>query len=115
MLGNFKATISANNKTFQAKFLVTPGSVITLLSKETAEQLDLLYVGPPKINAVSTISFHQSNIPPSTQTIVNSHKNTFKGTGLLKNFKLQLHIDTTKTPVQQPIRSDVFHITPEKK
>lgn len=40
----------------------------------------------------------------STKQILHRYKSVFEGTGLLKDFKLKLHIDLTVTPVKQPIR-----------
>ena len=40
---------------------------------------------------------------------IDQHHETFKGTGLLKNFQLQLHIDPSVTQIQQPIRRVPYH------
>ena len=59
-------------------------------------------MGPPKVTAV--INVPSDNITPSTQEIIDQFDTVFQGTRLLKNFELQLHIDPTIVPVQQPVR-----------
>ena len=58
-------------------------------------------MGLPKFTAA--INVQSDNTPPSTQKIIDKFDTVFHGTGLLKNFQLQLHIDPTVVPVQQPI------------
>ena len=83
----------------------------SLLGKSTAEALDILRIGPPlQVRAIGT---NQNNYPESTQKIIQEYSDIFHGIGLLKNFKLTLHIDPTVAPVQQPIRRIPFH-TKEK-
>ena len=106
--GFFHANVSSDKKSTTGKFYVTTGNAGTLLSKETAESVDLLRVGPPPIMTTANIH-HQNGVPRSTQNVINKHKSLFEGTGLLKDFKLQLHIDPEITPVQQPIRRVPFH------
>jgi len=108
VLGTFQAEITTLwNKHQSSIFHVIKGSSGSLLGKETAEQLDLLRVGPPHdtTNTVTT----NTKTPVSTQQIIDQHHETFKGTGLLKNFQLQLHIDPSVTPIQQPIRRVPYH------
>ena len=45
----------------------------------------------------------------STQRILQHHKSVFEGSGLLKDFKLRLHVDKSVTLVQQPIRRVPYH------
>ena len=68
-------------------------------------------MGPPKVTAV--INVPSDNIPPSTQEIIDQFDTVFQGTRLLKNFELQLRIDPTIVPVQQPVRRVPYH-TKEK-
>ena len=68
-------------------------------------------MGPPKVTAAMNVP--SDNIQPSTQEIINKFQTVFQGKGLLKNFQLQLHIESTIVPVQQPIRR-VQYYTREK-
>ena len=106
--GSFQSMISSNKQTTTAKFYITSGTAGTLLSKETAESLNLLRVGPP-MTIISNVQHQSPSIPNSTQKIIDSHKSVFEGTGLLKDYELQLHIDPSVTPIQQPIRRVPFH------
>ena len=74
-----------------------------MLSKQTAEKLDLLRVGPNII--ISSIQIQEQL---SIDAIIQQHTELFKGTGKLK-VKLQLHINSNIQPVQQPIRRIPFH------
>ena len=104
-------TIKANQTSLSTKFYIVKGNYGSLLGKETAEALDLLRVGPPKFTAA--INVPSDNTPPSTQNIIDKYDTVFHGTGTLKNFELQLHIDPTVVPVQQPIQRVPYH-TKEK-
>ena len=104
-------TIKTNQTSLLTKFYIVKGNYGSLLRKESAEALDLLCVGPPKFTAA--INVQSDNTPPSTQKIINKYDTVFHGTGLLKNFELQLHIDPTVVPVQQTIRCVPYH-TKEK-
>ena len=79
-----------------------------MLGKATAEALNLLSVGPPQQTTVA-LNVQSDNIPLSTQKIIDKYETVFHGTGLLKKFEQQLHIDPTFVPVQQPIRRVPYH------
>ena len=109
--GLFKANVAANQNTVNAKHYVVQGSSGSILSKITAEQLNLLdppVANPPDATVVA-INKTLKALHPSTQQIVGKHHNIFCGCGLLKDFELQLHIDPKLTPVQQPIRRVPYH------
>ena len=82
--GKFYANISLPNSqvTTKALFVVVEGEGGSLLSRHTAEQLDILRVGPPhsppEINCV--------NFNTSTSQILNKHANIFKGHGCMDPF-----------------------------
>ena len=105
------ATITANQTSLSTKFCIVKGNYRSLLGRQTAIALDLLRVGPPKVTAAMNVP--SDNIQPSTQEIINKFQTVFQGKGLLKNFQLQLHIESTIVPVQQPIRR-VPYYTREK-
>lgn len=78
------------------------GQVRPILSKDTAEKLNLLRVGPPTASI--------NNIEPNTvKNIIDQNAEIFEGHGLLKNTQIRLHIDENVTPVQQPIRRIPWH------
>ena len=86
------ATITGNQISLSTKFYIVKSNFGSLLGKQTTIAPDLLCVGPPKVTATSSVP--SDNIPPSTQEIINKCNTVFQGTGLLKNFELQLHIVT---------------------
>ena len=104
--GTFRAIIKNEQNQTTATFYVTTSKSGNLLPKTTAELLNLLRVGPPAAD-LSTINYE--TIPVSTKRILRHHKSVFEGSGLLKDFRLQLHIDKSVTPVQQPIRRVPYH------
>ncbi|XP_057293836.1 uncharacterized protein LOC130622367 [Hydractinia symbiolongicarpus] len=109
--GVITASIGSNNQTNIAKFYIVPGNKGSLLGKDTAEALDILRVGPPQ--QVAAMEINPDTTPLSTKQIRHRHQSVFEGTGLLKDFKLKLHINPDVIPVQQLIRRVPFH-TKEK-
>ena len=105
--GVASATITSNQTSQSTKFYIVKGNYRSLLGKQTAVAVDLLRVGPPKVTAF--INVPSDNITPSTQEIIDQFDTVFQGTRLLKNFELQLHIDPTIVPVQQPVRCVQYH------
>lgn len=58
---------------------------------------------------INTLSLDQTNISQeNTNTIIRSFEDRFKGTGRLKHFQLDLHVDKSVTPVAQPLRQIPF-------
>lgn len=100
MLGTFEANVHADNQIAKAQFYVIKGS---------SGKLKILRVGPQSPTVNNALAIKDILIPTSTTEIINRHANTFKGTGLLKDFQLQLHIDDNVKPIQQPIRRVPFH------
>ena len=109
LLGRFETIIECNNNKANASFFVLQGKAGSILGKDSAIKLDLLRVGPPP-QVTPNININQvTAIPSSTQNVINKHKEIFKGVGKLKDYQLQLHIDRSKPPVQQPIRRLPYH------
>jgi len=74
--GEFITTITAGDNKTTGKFIVIDGNGGTLLSRKTAEQLNILRIGPPQtINSISNspqpqIKLHiDSKIPPIQQLV----------------------------------------------
>ena len=114
VLGSFNTNVTVHDKSTGTTFYVIKGQGENLLGKSTAENLDILRVGPPKIthqtaNIQAKPVISSKNVPESTKEIIQNHADTFQGTGLLKDFQLKLHIDPSVTPVQQPIRRIPYH------
>ena len=58
------------------------------------------------INSLSTDQTNNSQ--ENTESIVKSFEDVFKGTGRLKDFQLDLHVDKSVTPIAQPLRQTPF-------
>lgn len=104
LLGKFNSVIQANDKFSNTSIIVVEGTGKSILSKDTAEQLDLLRVGPQ----ITKPMYH---IQPSTiiNLILEKYKEVFEGHGMLKDTEIKLHINKDVTPVQQPIRRIPWH------
>ena len=93
VLDTFKAYTTAFDKALIYKFYVVKGHGGDLLGKESAEQFNLLRVGPPeKVN--NTLSYSKQSKEDikehinhsALQTVLDKHKDVFQGMGKLKNF-----------------------------
>jgi len=80
-----------------ADFVVVNGTGTNLLGKRTAEKLAVLQVGPGVVNLVEN-------------DLVARYKPLFTGVGVLKDFKLKLHIDDSVKPVAQSPRRIPFQL-----
>ena len=111
--GFSKVNVAANQNSVNAKLYIVQGLSGSILSKITAEQLNLLRDGPPVAKppdgTVAAINETLKVLHPSTQQIIDKYHNVFHGSGLRKDFELQLHIDPQVTPVQQPIQRVPYH------
>ena len=115
VLGTFKAYATAFDKALICKFYVVKGHGGDLLGKESAEQFNLLPVGPPEkvINTLSYSNLSKEDVKenvnhPSLQAVLDKHKDVFQGMLKLK-YQLKLHIDESVTPVQQSVRHLPYH------
>ena len=84
----------------QAVKLVIKGAGRTLLGRETADTLGLLYVGPLQVNRVGC--------EHSEDDIRRRYQDLFTGIGLLKDYELILHVDKSVRSVAQPVRRIPF-------
>ncbi len=89
----------------EGEFTVIKGKGKPLLGKETAEQLKVLRVGPEETmkGTVYTVTREGSD-----SDIRKEFADIFTGVGLLKDYKLKLHIDENVTPVALPVRKLPF-------
>ena len=70
----------------------------------TKPSLVKMHIG--MINSLSTDQTNNSQ--ENTESIVKSFEDVFKGTGRLKDFQLDLHVDKSVTPIAQPLRQTPF-------
>ena len=105
-IGKFIAQVSVPSHTsiVEATFLVVKGHGGSLLSRQTAEALDILRVGPPPSPQIET-----ANQVTSTDSILDKHSDIFKGLGRMTNVEVKLHMNEDIHPVQQPIRRVPWH------
>ena len=99
--GTFTTEIvcEANGETCVDEFTVIKGDGRPLLGKRTAEQLDVLRVGPEKEEEVYTVTEQGNDVD-----IREKYPALFTGVGKLKGYKLKLHINEDVTPVAQPVQ-----------
>ena len=84
----------------KAEFIVIKGEHVPLLGKTTATKLGLLRLGPSTINAV------QENM----ETIIDKHRECFKGVGKLKDFQFDIKINSQVRPIVQSVRRLPFTV-----
>uniref|UniRef100_A0A7M5UIV2 CCHC-type domain-containing protein n=1 Tax=Clytia hemisphaerica TaxID=252671 RepID=A0A7M5UIV2_9CNID len=111
-VGKFTANVStpSQNSSVKAMFVVVKGRGGSLLSRQTAEQLDLLRVGPPPNMQPPSEEVNKVDKPVTpTTNILDKHSNIFKGLGCMTNVQVKLHMNQDMTPVQQPIRRVPWH------
>ena len=91
VIGSFEATIRTLH--------VLEGSHGSLLSYSTAVDLGIL-----------DIQLHHISNTPMCEQLCRQYPSVFEGIGKLKGTKVQLHIDTKVTPVEQKARRIPFHL-----
>ncbi len=92
--------VPANQCAGQCEFIVVKGRGKTLMGKQTAEELNLLRVGPQVVNSIVS--------ERCVDDLKNQFKPLFNGVGLLKGYKMKLHIDDNINPIAQPVRRIPF-------
>lgn len=99
--GTFTTEIvcEANGETCVDEFIVIKGDGRPLLGKRTAEQLDVLRVGPEKEEEVYAVTEQRNDVD-----IREKYPALFTGVEKLKGYKLKLHINADVTPVAQSVR-----------
>ena len=104
-LGTFTAHVMCTdtNTTVEADFVVIDGDGRTLLCRDTAENLNLLRIGP--IHSVNSVE-----VETTDHNIRDKYKELFTGVGLLKGYELKLNVDSSVKPVAQPVRRIPFGV-----
>ena len=103
VVGTFTAEIvcEVNGAKCMDEFTVIKENGKSILGKKTAEQLRVLRVGPEETakGTVNTVTEEGSE-----SDIREEFADIFTRVGLLKDYKLKLHIDEDVIPVAQPVR-----------
>ena len=99
--GTFRTEIvcEANRETCIDEFTVIKVDSRPSLGRKTAEQLDVLRVGPEKEEEVYTVTEQENDVD-----IREKYPALFPGVGKFKGYKLKLHINEDVTPVAQSAR-----------
>ena len=98
VIGKFTAKVIFKTQHANAEFLVVTGNTGSLLGFSTASQLGI-------INIVNNIN--QNKAKPA---ILEEFKDITQGLGMMKGYKVKLHIDENVRPVMQPHRRIPFHL-----
>ena len=78
-----------------------------MLSKEAALKLDVVQLNIPVNEHTGQTVNH---VYKEISDIITEYEEVFQGTGKLKDFQLQLHIDNTVKPVAQTTRKVPYHL-----
>ena len=100
VLGTFDANITCDvtGVSCEDQFTVIKGKGTTLLSKGTAEKLNVLRVGPVRPGVYSITS------EGTDADVREQFPEVFSGIGKLADFQLKLHVNRDVKPVAQPVR-----------
>ena len=90
-MGTFTTEIESSDSNVResAEFVVIKGEGRTLISRETAEKLNLLHIGP----------IHVQSVKDTASDIRAKYPELFEGVEVLKDYELNLHIDESVKPV----------------
>jgi len=101
-LGAFRAEIESKNKLSEALIYVVQGKHGSLLSYDTALQLDLIRLNVNALQPTSPLT--------TVEGLAATYPQLFSGIGKLKSHQVQLHIDQSVKPCIQPHRRVPFHL-----
>ena len=99
MIGKFTAITEVGKQQIEAEFLIIEGQGHTIVSKETAEKLGVLRIGPKVYTMAEKLT---------AEDIQKQYPNVCNGIGKLKNYQAKIHIDPNVTPVAQHTRRIPF-------
>ena len=103
--GKFETEIESSARIIPTTVYVMKGTFDSLLSYETAVELELV-----KLNINATNDKPQAETETKLQQLLKQHDDRFHGIGKLKESQVHLHIDESVTPVAQPHRRIPFHM-----
>ena len=99
LLGKFIGTLETRHKFTTATIYVTKGASGCLLCYDSAVELQVI----PEISVFTSDS-------SKTEQLCQKYSSIFEGIGKLKDVEIDLHIDPSVQPVQQPHRRIPFHV-----
>ena len=105
MLRSFTETVSANNHTDTADFLVTKGSAPTILNCHTSTNLDMLWIGPSHNDSINNIhSIVPTSIQQKVAALLVNYRDCSEGLGSLKDVNVKILVDPSINPTIQKSR-----------
>ena len=110
VIGQFEAILETKKCIAVSTLHVIKGNCGSLLSYETAAELNLIQVNINNVKVESTDKCKHESSKISKTKIENQFPKLFQGIRQLKNFEVKLHIDPTVSPVAQPARTIPFHM-----
>ena len=99
-MGKFTATAEIGDRKTEAEFLVIEGRGHSILSRETAETLGILKIGP----GVCALMSEKLTV----EDIQKEYPSVCNGIGKLKNYQARIHVDPNVSPVAQHARRIPF-------
>ena len=97
--GTFECEVRAGKGREKAEFVVVRGRGVPLLGKQTATKLGMIKVGID----VGAVTSH-------AEQFRHEFPEVFTGLGKMKDTQITLHIDSSVTPVAQPLRRTPFQL-----
>ena len=99
--GSFQTTVSFQDRSVEERFHVMPGNNGCLLSLKASQALQLVQLSDHVVNKIENQYLSQ---------IRNKFPSVLSGVGLMKDYKVKLHVDSSVKPVAQPHRRIPFHL-----
>ncbi|MCG8032586.1 MAG: aspartyl protease family protein, partial [Candidatus Thiodiazotropha taylori] len=102
--GTFWTNVTLGDKMLEnVEFIVLEGQGKPLLGRDTSLKLDVLKLGPFDLNSISSS-------PMTKEQIIHKYSKCFEGFGKLKDFQLEIPIDSNIDPVIQNVRRVPFNL-----
>ena len=104
MLESFTETVSANNHTDTADFLVTKWSAHTILNCRASTNLDMLWIGSSHSDSINSIhSIVPTSIQQKVAALLVNYQDCSEGLGSLKDVNVKILVDPSVNPaIQKP-------------
>ena len=108
VMGKFQASVESKHKMTIGTFYVVNKPSGSLLSYETARELNLIKVNVNEVNTAQ--SQQQAGQKYLQRDLLNNYDDILHGIGKLKNYQVKIYIDESVQPVAQRHRRIPFHI-----
>ena len=108
VMGKFQASVESKHKMTIGTFYVVNKPSGSLLSYETARELNLIKVNVNEVNTAQ--SQQQAGQKYLQRDLLNNYDDILHGIGKLKNYQVKIHIDESVQPVAQRHQRIPFHI-----